>query len=346
VFFYHSSYGGCCDCGDHYAWDPRGFCPHHGSKIESPDKYIPLDLRDRAKSMFAFLAQNIAAFSSYNYVTLDQQCNYVQPPWISNDSFQLRQTENKFLVSVFFDERHSKADFVQAMSSPDIEALVGRVLSINDREWDIGRMVVCSGVSLPLAEKIADVFHNNKSFTTNILHEEDKMRLDGVVSSLAWLTAVAEINDGFKRLVCRSFSMSDLVLLMQQDLRSERTMSRSLHNLFLTLMGDPSFKTWCAVAYVHAYGAASKQYSLGYGQNGKSIFHISVQFLNRDHWVYEACYNHGFLNIVTAALHDMLVVPFITSSTHLVGSSSLPLKHFVFAQRRYIPVIGDLKVCV
>ncbi|CAJ1952324.1 unnamed protein product [Cylindrotheca closterium] len=32
VAFYHAQAGGCCDCGDPDAWDPRGFCPHHGPK--------------------------------------------------------------------------------------------------------------------------------------------------------------------------------------------------------------------------------------------------------------------------------------------------------------------------
>jgi len=30
VAFYHAQAGGCCDCGDPDAWDPEGFCPHHG----------------------------------------------------------------------------------------------------------------------------------------------------------------------------------------------------------------------------------------------------------------------------------------------------------------------------
>lgn len=31
VAFYHAQAGGCCDCGDPDAWDPAGFCPHHGT---------------------------------------------------------------------------------------------------------------------------------------------------------------------------------------------------------------------------------------------------------------------------------------------------------------------------
>ena len=39
VAFYHAQAGGCCDCGDPDAWDPNGFCPHHGCVvIDSGDK--------------------------------------------------------------------------------------------------------------------------------------------------------------------------------------------------------------------------------------------------------------------------------------------------------------------
>lgn len=32
---YRSAAGGCCDCGDHMAWDPRGFCDRHQPGRES-----------------------------------------------------------------------------------------------------------------------------------------------------------------------------------------------------------------------------------------------------------------------------------------------------------------------
>lgn len=34
VAFYHAQAGGCCDCGDPDAWDPAGFCPHHGPNVQ------------------------------------------------------------------------------------------------------------------------------------------------------------------------------------------------------------------------------------------------------------------------------------------------------------------------
>ena len=35
VAFYHAQAGGCCDCGDPDAWDPRGFCSRHGPCVMS-----------------------------------------------------------------------------------------------------------------------------------------------------------------------------------------------------------------------------------------------------------------------------------------------------------------------
>ena len=34
VAFYHAQAGGCCDCGDEDAWDPKGFCHLHGGKTK------------------------------------------------------------------------------------------------------------------------------------------------------------------------------------------------------------------------------------------------------------------------------------------------------------------------
>lgn len=46
VAFYHAQAGGCCDCGDPDAWDPQGFCPHHGP-TSGKDHGMPQDLVER-----------------------------------------------------------------------------------------------------------------------------------------------------------------------------------------------------------------------------------------------------------------------------------------------------------
>ena len=45
VFFYHAVAGGCCDCGDADAWDPKGFCRRHGCQdCRDPLQDAPRDL--------------------------------------------------------------------------------------------------------------------------------------------------------------------------------------------------------------------------------------------------------------------------------------------------------------
>jgi hypothetical protein len=46
VAFYHAQAGGCCDCGDPDAWDPLGFCPHHGPTA-GQNHGMPKDLVQR-----------------------------------------------------------------------------------------------------------------------------------------------------------------------------------------------------------------------------------------------------------------------------------------------------------
>lgn len=44
VYFYHSTVGGCCDCGDCDAWKSTGFCDKHGHSTADPVSYIPRDI--------------------------------------------------------------------------------------------------------------------------------------------------------------------------------------------------------------------------------------------------------------------------------------------------------------
>jgi len=60
VAFYHAQAGGCCDCGDPDAWDPKGFCHLHGENyklnrhcqiIEDGDTINMKEVEERAKGV-------------------------------------------------------------------------------------------------------------------------------------------------------------------------------------------------------------------------------------------------------------------------------------------------------
>ena len=69
VFFYQvqTNCGGCCDCGDPDAWDPKGFCSRHGAHDVDPVHSLPLNLRRRSKRLF----EAIAKFLVYSTSILD-----------------------------------------------------------------------------------------------------------------------------------------------------------------------------------------------------------------------------------------------------------------------------------
>mmetsp|Transcript_12443 Transcript_12443/g.23345 ORF Transcript_12443/g.23345 Transcript_12443/m.23345 type:complete len:2568 (-) Transcript_12443:2177-9880(-) len=58
VAFYHAQAGGCCDCGDPDAWDPKGFCPLHGKDVAIPlDKSLELRVEAVIESCVKYLNQ-------------------------------------------------------------------------------------------------------------------------------------------------------------------------------------------------------------------------------------------------------------------------------------------------
>jgi hypothetical protein len=59
VAFYHAQAGGCCDCGDPDAWDPKGFCPHHGGGKRSDANLPDEKVKDLVQTMAAWMVEKI-----------------------------------------------------------------------------------------------------------------------------------------------------------------------------------------------------------------------------------------------------------------------------------------------
>ena len=119
---------------------------------------------------------------------------------------------------------------------------------------------------------------------------------------IAWLAQLAQTNDGMCRLVCVSLEVPLLLRMIQADPFLPRTVALPLHNLYLTLMSDQSFKLSLAVGYAKAYRAVSRAYGQGYGTAESSIYSLSVQFLNREVFVADIVRDHGFFERVVCAV--------------------------------------------
>jgi len=84
--FYHAQAGGCCDCGDGDAWDPRGFCSRHGNTSNGttgiPDyrgeiKGLPWSLVAHARGAVGacldWLVEKIADEASQSFVKMESE---------------------------------------------------------------------------------------------------------------------------------------------------------------------------------------------------------------------------------------------------------------------------------
>jgi hypothetical protein len=76
VAFYHAQAGGCCDCGDPDAWDPQGFCPHHGP-TSGQDHGMPQDLVERVMGVVPatvdWMVQQVAKTAEEGHLRPQQQ---------------------------------------------------------------------------------------------------------------------------------------------------------------------------------------------------------------------------------------------------------------------------------
>lgn len=186
-----------------------------------------------------------------------------------------------------------------------------------------------------------------------------------VVAVVRWLYELAKMSDGMCRLICEALDEDLLVHLLPHIMTLSRDMQDAVYDLLLTLMADQSFKIVIAVAYVRSYPAIARIFSTGLGSSTNSVFNLSVQYLNREMFVNEVCYVHGFLETTIKALLDVVgrarkqavaeLMPVDEETAarqithqhhqhHQQGNMTVALRHNVFEYRRYNPILGDLKV--
>ena len=165
----------------------------------------------------------------------------------------------------------------------------------------------------------------------------------------------------------RRISKSGLSLLLQYDLRIPRVLASSWHELLLTLLAVPSFKSALAVSYCDTYPIVSSEYASGsLGTPDRGSFMLAVQFLNRANYVRDLVRGErDILGVLSRSLLTMVetaMIPLqqqISSSFPEIPSPSssfssllspspiqiLNAMHPIVFHRRYAPLISDLK-CV
>lgn len=330
VYFYHSQAGGCCDCGDPDAWEPKGFCTKHGHKVSDPLLNVPEGLRLVGESLLDKIMSNLVEFvveyvNAYDYEKV----------------FELAEEQTEYSLVLHLDDIHDKTsilhDLLQSpLTRSSTPEAVFQELILN------GTLVVHRGHDLETLKGLFDSLLV-QGYPVCILSKSTLLRQQLLVGLIKWIYKIAQTSDGLCRLVCNALPIERLRILMESDCKLPKHLAVALHNLYLTLMADQSFKLTVAIAYAQALPVFASHYGSGLSTTETSIFGISVQFLNRASYVAEMISEQGFLVSISQSLVSMLQEA-ATADKRSSTSSVLEPSHAILTHRRYNPLLGDLKV--
>jgi len=343
VYFYHAQAGGCCDCGDSDAWNKDGFCPHHGRQDTDPLQSFPQPLIEPAKKMIAkvinFLRTTAnSVVKSYDLQTIRQRID---------DEDRL----DGAIVVLHNDDIHETPEVTAALQATyGWDAIKAQeVKKTVDKE---GEQIVCcfkaneSTRSHPASASeendAAQFWRNAETLSSRgLLIAVRDRHLVAHVKVAQWLTGwlhgLVKLGDALARLTCGEFSVDLLRSLMCADSRLPPSWAAQLHSLYLSLMADQPFKLSVARAYAGSLALLTENYGAGIGLQERSLYHLSVQFLNRSTFVSDLVENYELLQVLATSLHNVLVK---TKKFDCIDT-----EHSVLRYRRYAPVMGDLK-CV
>ena len=367
VYFYHSQAGGCCDCGDFGAWCSDGFCDRHGHMhVADPLATVDPVLRTCGLRLLSSLMEELSAFAedyakSYDLNVLQRLHEQQEEQEENDEQNDDNDTDDDFAVVLHKDDINTENTITTLLTTSGISRseasrLYSEVMSQGTSLLPFPRAQRSKPMSAIVLKTLAEMLRLSglkvSAASSSLLLREKRVCL-----AIAWLTQLAQTNDGQCRMICISLAVPLLVRIVRVDPYLPRTVSVPLHNLFLTLMSDQSFKLSLAIAYAQGYRSFSHAYARGFGTSDNSIFTLSVQFLNRELFVSEIVRDHNFFFEIMSAIEGMLFMAYkdaLTTSREenrdLMGGDGYAqrtaalLRHSTLVHRRYNPLFGDLKV--
>jgi hypothetical protein len=166
---------------------------------------------------------------------------------------------------------------------------------------------------------------------TSIVSSDYKAKTPVVSTLLQWVVSMANLSDGFCRLVCEQFiahtyestladaeSSQDLDGKQYEDefpvLRAviladsflPKHGSDALHSLLMALLADPVFKKAFAVAFTRCYRQLYREFFVGVGSSSVTILTFSVQFFNRASFVKLLVLDHELLEVLVVSVLETL----------------------------------------
>jgi len=368
VYFYHvmTDSGGCCDCGDPGAWDPKGFCKRHGEQnVPDPEGWLPAMVEECTRVVLrhvvAFLVRLMdvrrpellirpvigrfvehegpleTATSILREVDiLRHTLHRIRPRDRSNSSTTtnlLREWLNKVWTAVSrIATCDMDVDSKREKLVDEIEPLIVTTVSLEN-------IIQC--------RKAIDDFGERSEFFSLQLNA-----IETVLQSLAtehiatWLLeTLCQNSDSFSRLAARALTREDsavqpLESMILSDLKLPDPCSKFLRGLHIRLLVDSVFKEKFSVAFAKTYRRCceyrTSRVPIFDSLDTDTIFGLSVQFLNRAQHVYSLVKDHGFLLSILESLRDTI------ARCKIADSDQIDLFHPILVHRKTKCLVTDL----
>jgi len=373
VQFFHAQEGGCCDCGDPEAWDPKGFCPNHGPLGEDyqHQQHRIEDLL--APGLIPRVRGAIPAIMDWmiqRVVTTAQESS--QRTQLALEEAEaclgaLGKDGHGIYVVIQADDVHSTIEFADGMrhffgSSIYLDdALVRRLaqalntlgqlvvwgtteiateLGRNQvQKWLSGDTSVHSALTSILVQRVTDL--KRSGFNCKIMTLKELQQEQQAIAVIQWMSALAFSCDPLCQTVADYIHPEKhLEPLLKADFLLSSRFTKGWYSLLLTLLAVPAFKSKLGAAYCETYGKLTEACAMGRGVLERSAYTLSVQFLNRDTYVLDLVSNRDLLSRLGKAL--LATLRAATSSR----TGRLDCNHVVLAHRRYSPCISDLNYVI
>jgi hypothetical protein len=253
------------------------------------------------------------------------------------------------VIKWYFDEIHDQHAFAAAFreiiapNEPQLE-----LAQVYRMSFQKDGVLTCGATWTKPETLMAVEALRRKGFRASLVPHADELREQYLRHALKWCITTSQINDGMCHLINSGFNVPRLQAIVENSSFIPKHLVILLHDTLVALMANPDFKGVVAEAYIHAFEPCLDLFSDGIGLQEANVFSFSVQFLNRPVVVHTLAQRHalfdhllnGLAMVIDKALAPMEPGVSVCRSVH----RQLALNDPVMRYRRYIPVIGDMKV--
>uniref|UniRef100_A0AAV1VPC7 E3 ubiquitin-protein ligase n=1 Tax=Peronospora matthiolae TaxID=2874970 RepID=A0AAV1VPC7_9STRA len=321
VFFYYTHSGGCCDCGDTEAWAPEGFCTRHrGAQDVDPLRFLPSDLLLKSRECIDEVMRLVlGAIKEARFGSIID----VDDLKTVRDELEKDPPERRYSVIVHYNELQTSQEFATALNKAH-PAIAYQMLKIVSETSSQRQSTVRSKASREDVLELAASLHKYR-IVTSIVSCEYKARTPLINSLIQWLASLANLSDGFCRLICEKMcaveSLKHDESSMEVDDESDFSMLRAvimadsflpkagsdaLHSLLMALLADPLFKQAFAISFTSSYRQLYREFVAGVGSSTATILAFSVQFFNRATFVKKLVAEYDLLEVLTSSVLETL----------------------------------------